>query len=221
VKGVLVMRFRTLTWLGPLCLALVLAAWMPVHALAAAQRGDEIDEDLEDAGVVSETAWESPQFGVEVSWDGDWEVMDTTYTAPEDFKDGLAIGTETVYFGVTVIESVDETPAEYMERLIELREEETEDLAIVDEGEDARNDLAYLVNSAVFEENRYFNVVEVTYLDEDDGLLLLVEMSMWEDEVEDAFDDAQDDVIVDGRAPFLHYDADLVLDLIDNANAPD
>jgi hypothetical protein len=221
MEGVMSMRFRTrariLTWLNTLGVLLILAAGFvsPV----AAQRGDEdgIDEDLEELGVTSETSWESPQFGTEVTWGDDWEVMaESTYTSPDEFKDGLSIGTETVYLGVTVIESPGESPAEYMERLVELREDETEDFEVIDDGEDG--DLAYLTSSAVSEDNLYYNVVEVTYLDEDEGLLILVEVSMWENEVEDAFELAVKDVVVDDRDPFLHYNADLVLEVIDEAS---
>jgi hypothetical protein len=205
------------TWLSTLGVLLILAAGFvsPV----AAQRGDddEGNEDLEEIGVTSETSWESPQFGTEVTWGDDWEVMaESTYTSEEEFKDGLSIGTETVYLGVTMIESPGESPAGYMERLIELREAETEGFEVIDEGEDG--DLAYLTSSATSENNLYYNVVEVTYLDEDEGLLILVEVSMWEDEVEDAFAAAVDDVVVDNREPFLYYDADLVLEVIDDAS---
>jgi hypothetical protein len=207
------------TWLSTLGVLLILAA--SFVSPVAAQRGneDEGSEDLEEIGVTSETSWESPQFGTEVTWGDDWEVMaESTYTSEEEFKDGLSIGTETVYLGVTVIESPGESPAGYMERLIELREDETEGFEVIDEGEDG--DLAYLTSSATSENNLYYNVVEVTYLDEDEGLLILVEVSMWEDEVEDAFAAAVDDVVVDNREPFLYYDADLVLEVIDDATAP-
>jgi hypothetical protein len=182
---------------------------IPVTAAA------QIDDDLEDAGVVSETEWESPQFGTSATWGGDWTVSDNTYTSPDEFKDGLALLTRTAYFGVTVIQSVGEDPASYQGRLVDLRSEDDEGFDIIDE--DTTGDRTWLVSAAESDGAPYLTLVEIGYFDEDEDLLILVEINAWLDDAIDVYESAQEDIEVDNDEPFQVIDEDIIAEMVDIA----
>ena len=52
------------------------------------------DEELEDAGLVSDSEYESPQFGYSLEWEGDWAV-DSWYDDPANTPDGPSVTSDT------------------------------------------------------------------------------------------------------------------------------
>jgi hypothetical protein len=212
--------------LAACCLVLLTAGSLQAPVFAQSD-DEEIDDALQDAGVVSETEWESPQFGAVVTWGGDFTVLPdeaSTYSDPENGMDALSLGTDTIYFGATYILTPDETPADYVERLIELRDDpdQVEDFELLDQGEDG--DIAYVIYTGTQDGDTFVVASEVSYFDEDEGILQLVGVSAWAEEAEDAFDAVQDDVEVEGDKPFSVLDSDAVIveDVsVDDAETPD
>ena len=191
-------------------LSLLLVSLGALPGMVSAQRGDDdIDEDMQDAGVLSDSAWESPQFGASVTWDGDWELVDDpewTFSDPDLAMDALALGTDTLYFSVTYVESPAETPEEYMDRVVDLRLDGVEDYEEV--SRDDSDEASSLVYTGTDGGDLYVAVTEVSYFDEDDGILRMAVLNAWEDEIVDGFNLAQDGIEVEGDAPFQVIDVD-------------
>ena len=219
------MRTQVRSGARALCLGLILAISGTQPLVAAQGTTDEIDDDLADAGVISETEWESPQFGTEVTWDGDWEVLDSTLSDPDVSKDTLELGTDSDFLIVTLVESADETPAEYFARLLELREDGVENFELLDENE--ADDFVAFTMLGTSDDRPFAFVGEVRYLNEADDLLILIQLTSWTEDVADAFDDAQDNITIDGDELFEQYTTDTLPELdvepepsSDEADAP-
>jgi hypothetical protein len=194
-------------------LSLILLSLGALPGAVGAQQGGAGEDDVPDSGVISDTAWESPQFGAGVTWGGDFELVDDpewTFSDPDLGMDSVSLGTDTLYFSVTYISSPGETPDEYMDRVADLRADGVNAYSLVSRDANANGNVTSLIYLGDDRGDLYVAANEVTWFDEDAGILQFVVLNAWVDEAADGFAAAQDDIEVDGEAPFqLIEDADL------------
>ena len=172
------------------------SARSPISAHAAQVEGEEL-------GIVDDTTYRSPQFEVEVTWSGQWEVDERGLESSEEARlDRLSLQNESLSatFQAIFVLAGSETAAEYRDRLREFRRELYPDLTLIEETETGESaTLLYSFEEAGF---TYLSYIEVQLL-EDESVFQLVELSVWEETGEAAFIDAQATIRVGDAAPFV------------------
>lgn len=227
-----------LAFIAVLCLLQFQVAPMAAQGTGGLKGNDEEETpetelaSLEDAGLISDTEYESPQFGYEVEWTDDW-VLDDYYdnpdeglqpvmTDPENEQDRLyLIWTEgsADYGFITIIgqtasrggpdADVEEwTDRDYIEG--QWPEDEWEvDVVLEEEGRD-RGSVVYSLVSA--EGDQYYTIYLSIELD--GGEMIYITFSTSEASFEDAFEHVSEDIEIDGDPIFTLYDWDDIEDAL-------
>lgn len=200
--------FRLRRGLRSVLLALLIVS--PARAVAVAQSVDDSEEELEALGVVSETAWESPQYGFRIEWTDDWTVATDgrTVSDTDGGVDTLTINREDVTLAVTYIRSLDETPEDYMQRSLDLWEVSgnTEAFDLIEQG--VANEIAYMMYTGGVDDETFAVLGEVRVADAEDSVLVLVVLTTeeGEEEVASGLEWVLDDIEVDREPAFQLYE---------------
>lgn len=181
--------------------ALVLAPWAGGTGIALAQTDEQ-----EEAGLTSETSYESPEFGFEVEWDDPWEVGDDFPTTERGGPDQLVLygePREEMRDQITVFAvASEESPDDLLESVTGDRlddEDEYPDAELVEEHYDAEPPSATI--SWLFEGDRLIQTTEVRVIEEGESVLV-VEHWVPEEDFDDAFAEINEVVSLDGDPLF-------------------
>ena len=180
-------------------LLVLLGMVAPLTATGAAQSEDE--------GLISETEYESPQFGYAVEWEETWEAQEEgTESSEEGGYDLLTLSSGPAVFQIYAAEAGGATAEEEVERLIESYGDDYDDFETIDKGGD--DELAAAIVDYDLEGTLVRDLTEVRLVDDGDTLLTVVVFAPVDD-FEDAVDDAQESITLDRDPPFS------TLDLVD------
>ncbi len=230
---------RGLNWRSLLAVIAVMCLLQVQVASMAAQgmgglKGDEDDEEtpetelvsLEDAGLISDTEYESPQFGYVVEWTEDWvlddyfdnpdEGLQPVMTNPETEQDFLyLIWTEgsSDYGYIYIIgqtasrggpdADVEEwTDPDYIAS--QWPEDDWEAEVVLDEESRDRGSVVYALTDA--DGALYYTIYLSIELD--GGEMIYITFSTSEASFEDAFEHVSEDIEIDGEPIFTLYDWD-------------
>jgi hypothetical protein len=170
---------------------------------------DDVDEtpsddaELEDLGLIGAREYESPQFGSTVSWSRDWELgEDLLVSDPAGLTDRLGLkhadleATLFVSFFDGSEISIDDWVTAFEDNVAQ------NDLPVEVFDQAIEDDAAVIFYSYEIDDELQYGLIEV-YFDASEDVLVVVEILGAERDVAEAFDAAQEDVNVDGEAPFV------------------
>jgi hypothetical protein len=183
----------------------VVAALVAIVAPAAgAQRFDPSPQASPSAasaaGIVGPASYQSPQFGVAITWDEPWEAdRSATESNQAIALDRLSLTAGTARFQAFFVAAEGETPAEYADRFVDFRSSYEPTTTIVQRGE--RRGVSWIAYRFESEGQTAIGVVEIS-LTEDGEALQVVEVMEYEALFETAFDQTMDLVQVADTSPF-------------------
>jgi hypothetical protein len=152
------------------------------------------------AGIVGPTTYESPQFGIAITWDEPWEADRAATESNQAIAlDRLSLVAGTARFQAFFVAAEGETPAEYADRFIDFRLSYEPSTTIVQRGE--RRGVSWLAYRFESQGQTAVGVVEVS-LTEDGRALQVIEDMEYEDLFKTAFVETMDLVQVGGAPPF-------------------
>jgi len=160
------------------------------------------------ADAISGSEWESPQFGIVIAWNDEWEPQEASpaVSDEEGGVDSVALTGAHGNFRGTVLDMRDDTMETYRDYLL-AQAEDLPDYALVEAGEN--EDAAYFAYTAEDEtqdDRQYTSIVEVFMLDDD--LLAVSEAIGWSEALPDLFADVQENIDFDGQTPFGYYNTE-------------
>jgi hypothetical protein len=186
-------------------LANVLLVLCIVFVSAPQVSAGQSDPDPEELGIVSDTEWESPQFGTTIEWSENWEPQfdGLTYSNLDDEIDGLSLLGEHGVYNAAVLGIRDETIESYRDFLLSFREEANADFEfeLIESGD--TDDTSYFAYTAIQDDKEFTVLVEVFYLP--DELIGYSELLGWTFNLPELFDDIQAGIAIDGETPFGYY----------------
>jgi hypothetical protein len=159
-------------------------------------------DDLADLGIIDEGTYESPQYGVELTWPSDWEPAEDAISSSEaDGFDQLTVVNAELdsafYLSVFSIDAV--TPVSWSESFQDLAEDEDNGIEILDSS--TGNGTEVVLYRTEIGNETWYGLIEV-YEDETNDALVVAEVSGSEENVAAAFESVQDDMELNGDAPF-------------------
>jgi len=165
-------------------------------------RGAGIDDELADLGIVEEGLYESPRFGTEIAWGGDWELNEDFLSSDEDDEVdniGLTTSEGKAVVLVTIFAADDATPADYAAfwESNEFLEENVSDEAEVLLAESSRDEGAVLIADPLEDGGELWTLRQAYSLDGGDTIAVVVMIGLG-DEFPDLLADAQNDIEIDG-----------------------
>jgi hypothetical protein len=160
-------------------------------------------------GITDANAYQSPQFGAEVTWNTSWEPkLASTWSDADAESDTLTIGSGLSDLSVTFAN----LPGETLEDVVGqgaagyASDEYFADAVVASMGSD--DDGAWLVLTAEQDGSTVVVLLEATWYDEDASTVQLLELVVWLEDVEIELDLARSTVSIDGLAPFGSLPAD-------------
>jgi hypothetical protein len=183
-------------------------------------------QDPEDAGLVDDVTYESPQFGYELSWSEDWE-LDTYYdpavvSNEEEELDQICImwsggpdeESYAIFAGQTANRGGPENDVEEWTDEDYIADQWAESFESTPIGDDTTRDSGAVLYSVVDTDNdyQYYTLYQSTELA--DGTTLYITFSGYEDWFEDSYAAFSEEVLLDGDPIELVFDADQISELI-------
>lgn len=170
--------------------------------------GAEIDDELAGLGIVEVGLYESPQFGSEIEWGGDWELNEDFLSSDEDEEvDNIGLATsggEAVVL-VTFFPADDATPADYAAfwESDEFVEENVSAEAEVLLADSSRDEGAVLIADPLDDGGELWTLRQAYSVDGGDAIAVVVMIGL-DDDFIDLLEEAQDDIEIDGD-PVLSF----------------
>lgn len=164
--------------------------------------GGGIDDDLANLGVVDEGLYESPQFGTEIEWSGDWELNEDFLSSDEDEgvdNFGLATSDGGAVVLMTFFSADDATPADFASfwETDEFVEENVSEEAEVLLSDSARSESAVLIADPIEDGGELWTLRQAYSLDGGDTIAVVVMIGLGDD-FPDLLADVQNDIEIDG-----------------------
>lgn len=166
------------------------------------QGGTDIDDDLADLGIVDDGLYESPQFGTEIEWTGDWELDDELLSSDEDEEVdgiGLAINDGEAVIIITIAEAGDAQPADFAafwESEDFLAENASPDAEVL-LSDSTRSESAVLIADALDNGTELWALRQAYSLDGGDTIAIVLMVGLAAS-FPDRLADAQDGITIDG-----------------------
>jgi outer membrane protein assembly factor BamB len=176
---------------------LLVAVASPFHAVAATQS--------EEDGILSDSEYESPQFGFLVEWDDPWTVQETsTESSDADGYDMLTLDSDMARIQFYAIETPSGSTAEsFMDALIEVYTEDDPGLEVIDRVSD--EELAGAVVEYELNGTLVRDFTEVRLINRGNDLIN-ISLVTPVDEFETEIESADDGVTLDGDPIFATLD---------------
>ena len=167
------------------------------------------------SGLIDEHSYEGPQFGAEVTWDEPW-IADTesTFSQASSETEVLALDTSNASFFIIFAANPGDSPADALENRYAQIEDvgAFDDLEIIDEG--TEGDITYLAATGDQENVTAMIVLEASWLDEEESVMQVVELTAWIEGIEAEFESAQEAVEINGDEPFKYFPSEPMTDEI-------
>ena len=167
--------------------------------------GDESspDSDLSDLGIIDEGTYESPQFGVELTWPTEWEpAVESISSSEADGFDQITVYNadldSTFYLSVFSIDEV--TLDAWSSSFQDLADDDASGIEILDSS--TENGTEVVLYRSEIGNDTWYGLIEVSE-DEANEALIVAEVSGSQENVADAFDSIQTGIEINGDVPFL------------------
>ena len=151
-------------------------------------------------GLVGPMAYQSPQFGFEITWSDAWEAdLSSMESNPEIALDRLSIVSGTARFQAFYVAAEGETAGEYAERFLEFRMSGDPSMEVVGSGD--RRGVFWIAYTFVSAGTEVKGAVEIS-LAGDGTAIQVVEIMDHAEQFDAVFSDSQESIAVEGTVPF-------------------